>query len=89
MEKLQAGERGAILLAESMGADLVIIDERAARQVAAARGLRVSGVLGVIGDAATQRLLDLTQAVDRLRQTNFRCSPALFKAILEQYGPKA
>jgi predicted nucleic acid-binding protein len=89
MEKLQAGERAAILLAEYLPADLVIIDERAARQVAGARGLRVTGVLGVIGEAATKGLVDITQAIDRLRLTNFRCSPALFRAVLERYGPRA
>lgn len=35
MEKLQAGERAAIFQAESIEADIVIIDEKAARLVAA------------------------------------------------------
>ena len=43
MEKLQAGERAAIHLAESIMADLIIIDEKAARLVAANRGLSVTG----------------------------------------------
>jgi predicted nucleic acid-binding protein len=86
MEKLQAGERAAIVLAELIQADIIVIDEKAARLIARRRGLSVTGVLGVIGAAATRGLLDLTQAIDRLRRTSFRCSPALFKAILEQYG---
>jgi predicted nucleic acid-binding protein len=86
MEKLQAGERSAILLAESIEADIIVIDEKAARQIASQRGLSVTGVLGVIGEAASLGLVDLTQAIDRLRKTSFRCSPALFKATLERYG---
>ncbi len=86
MEKLQAGERAAILLAESIEADIIVIDEKAARQIASQRGLSVTGVLGVIGEAASLGLVDLTQAIDRLRKTSFRCSPALFKATLERYG---
>jgi predicted nucleic acid-binding protein len=41
MEKLQAGERAAIFLAESVEADIVIIDEKAARLIAAERGFRL------------------------------------------------
>jgi predicted nucleic acid-binding protein len=86
MEKLQAGERAAILLAELIQADIIIIDEKAARLIAGRRGLSVTGVLGVIGEAATLGLVDLTLAIDRLRRTSFRCSTALFKATLERYG---
>ena len=43
MEKLQTGERGAILLAQSIQADIVLIDEKSARRVASDRGLRVTG----------------------------------------------
>jgi len=71
MEKLQAGERAAILLAELIQADIIIIDEKAARLIAGRRGLSVTGVLGVIGEAATRGLVDLTLAIDRLRRTSF------------------
>ncbi len=86
MEKLQDDERAAILLAELIQADIIIIDEKAARLIAGRRGLSVTGVLGVIGEAATLGLVDLTLAIDRLRRTSFRCSPVLFKATLERYG---
>lgn len=89
MEKLQAGERAAILLAELIQANIIIIDEKAARFIAGRRGLSVTGVLGVIGEAATLGLVDLTLAIDRLRRTSFRCSPALFKATLERYGGRS
>jgi len=41
LDRLHAGERAAILLAERMGADIVLLDEKAARRVAVGRGLRV------------------------------------------------
>lgn len=88
MEKLQAGERAAIFLAESINADIIIIDEKAARLIAGQRGLSVTGILGVIGEAATRGLVDLTRAIDLLRRTSFRCAPALFKATLERYGTR-
>ncbi len=86
LEKLQAGERGAIILAESIKADLILLDEKAARRVAAERGLRVTGILGVLGEAATRGFVDFVSAIDRLRRTTFRCSPALLKATLDRFG---
>jgi len=83
--RLQPGERAAILLAESMNADLVLLDEKAARLVAAKRGLRVTGVLGALAEAANLGLVDLPAAIDRLTQTSFRSSPALLKSVLDRF----
>ena len=88
LEKLQSGERAAILLAESLRADLVLLDEKAARRLAADRGLRVTGVLGVLSEAASRGLVDLARAIDRLRTTNFRCSAALLKATLDRFADR-
>ena len=88
LEKLQAGEQAAILLAESIKADIILLDEKAARRIAAARGLRVTGILGVLGEAATRGLIELAPAIDRLRMTNFRSSPALLKATLDRFGKR-
>lgn len=86
LEKLQAGERAAILLAESMRADIILLDEKAARRVAAYRDIRVTGLLGVLGEAATRGLVELAPAIDRLRLTSFRSSPALLKATLDRFS---
>ena len=55
MEKLQAGEKAALLLAESINADMILVDEKSARRVAAARGRRVTGTLGVLGESLGAR----------------------------------
>src|SRR5579863_3625655 len=52
--RLQAGERAAILLAQSMTADLILLDEKSARRIAAERGLRVTGSLGVLAEAGSR-----------------------------------
>jgi predicted nucleic acid-binding protein len=88
IEKLQLGERCAILLAEAISADIILLDEKSARRVAAERGLRVTGTLGVLGEAAARGLVDFTPAVDRLRKTNFRYSAGLLKAAIDRYGPR-
>ena len=86
LQSLQAGERGAITLAESRQAGLILLDEKAARRIAVKRGLRVAGTLGVLGEASQRRLVDLPSAIDRLRKTNFRCSAALLKATLDRFA---
>lgn len=54
---LGAGERGAIVLAKSLQADLTLIDERKGRQVAAEVGLSVAGCIGVLESGARRGLV--------------------------------
>lgn len=81
---LHAGERDAILLAEQMDAEIVLLDERQAREVALFRSLRITGLLGVLDEAATKKLLDLPKAIERLQKTNFRITPILLKRLLDR-----
>ncbi len=69
-ESLGAGECGAILLAKSLRADLILLDEWKARRVARDAGLAVMGCLGILEAGARKRLVpDLRQAyIDLLRQ---------------------
>jgi predicted nucleic acid-binding protein len=69
-------------------ADMILLDEKAARRVAATRGLRVTGILGVLGEAATRGLVELASAIDRLRMTSFRAPPALLKMTLDRFGTR-
>jgi uncharacterized protein len=78
---LDPGERTALHLAEQLPSDVVLLDESAARAFAVQRGLKVSGTLGVLCDAAQAGLLKLADALDLLRKTNFRASPELWKAL--------
>jgi predicted nucleic acid-binding protein len=84
LNQLHVGEREAIILADELSADLIVLDEKAARQVATSRGLRVTGLLGILAEAANRDLLDLPAIVERLRQTNFRASPKLLKSLLDR-----
>ncbi|MGI4764507.1 MAG: DUF3368 domain-containing protein [Janthinobacterium lividum] len=82
LDRLDLGERQAILLARSTGADLLLMDDRAGRNVARATRMAVVGTLGLLDLASRRGMLDLTVCVDRLRGTNFRCRPALFEQFL-------
>jgi len=70
--KLGPGEQEAILLAQEVKADELIIDEQRGRREAARRHIRVTGTIGVLRAAAKSGLLDLRDALERLRRTNFR-----------------
>ena len=81
---LGEGEREAIMLAEMMNADALLIDDGAARREARRRQLPVQGTLGVLATAAELDLVNLPDAIQRLRHTNFRVSERLLQTFLEK-----
>ena len=81
---VDAGELEAICLAQEIGAAAVLMDDRAGRNAAIRCGLAVIGTIGLLEQAAARRLLDLPQAMERLRQTNARLNPDLVRAALER-----
>jgi predicted nucleic acid-binding protein len=84
---LGKGERAAILLAELHVAEagvLLLLDEETARREAAFRHIAATGTLGVLKSAAAQGWIDLTEAFDRLRRTNFLVSAALLQRLLDE-----
>jgi predicted nucleic acid-binding protein len=80
--RLGAGERQAILLAQAIGADVLLIDERHGRRAARSRALRVLGTLGILDAAAACGLLDLPGTLTRLQATNFRVTREMVQALL-------
>ena len=82
---LDPGERDAIILAEQQKANLVIIDDLLGRQIAQSRGLRVTGLLGVLDEAARQNLLNFPSVIAKLEKTTFRASSKLIQALLQKY----
>ena len=79
------GERAAIVLALATKADLIVIDDLLGRQVARLRQLRVTGLLGILDEAARQKLVDFPEAIARLQQTSFRASSQLIQSLLQRH----
>lgn len=84
LAKLDPGEQAAIALALSVGADALLMDDRAGVTAALARGLAVLGTIGVLDRAARRDLVKLEMAFARLRATNFRYPVALLDALLAE-----
>jgi predicted nucleic acid-binding protein len=82
LAELDAGEAAAITLALALPADLVLMDERAGVAAARAMALNVIGTIGVLDQAARAGLIDIAEAVLRLKSTNFRHRPELLESLL-------
>ena len=85
MLALGVGERSAIALAEFIHADLLLVDDRKASRAAIARGLDVTGTLGILRFAAEQGRIDIRQAVERLKTTNFRYRAEMLEGLVERF----
>lgn len=82
---LHDGETAAIGLALELKADLLLIDETLGRKAAAERGLSLTGTIGILERAARDGRIDLAEAFERVKRTDFWISPALLDARLRLY----
>jgi predicted nucleic acid-binding protein len=81
-----AGERAAIALAISIGADMILIDERKGIDIVLKRGSTVMGTLGILAHAAKRGLIDLAEVVEELRATSFRYRPEMLSLLLARHA---
>ncbi len=83
--KIEDGEREAIALALALGADALLCDDGKAIKEAARLRLPVIRLFSVLDKAAAAGLLDLAEAVVRLRRTTFHLPPdELVDTLLER-----
>lgn len=83
-ENLDAGERAALILAASLGAGLLLIDDRKGVAVARGKRFRVIGTLRVLQLASKRGILELKDAFDRIKRTNFRYRQSLMDDLLNE-----
>lgn len=83
---LGEGEREAIVLAQEVGAVLVV-DDPDARETAARLGLPFLGSLGILREAKLQGIIPVVKPhLDALRIHQFRLSDALYQTFLREIG---
>lgn len=82
---LSRGEAEVIILAKESNADLVILDEKKARNIAIMNNLNVGGTLGILREAKLEGRIDsVLSAVNRLRETRFWIDDRIYQQILEE-----
>ncbi len=85
LRSVHEGERDAIALAVAIGADLLLMDDRAGVTVARLLGLAATGTLGLLAIAQEHGLVDLDAAFARLKTTNFRYRQELMDGLLARH----
>jgi uncharacterized protein len=77
--RLGLGECAALILAEELGAQRLLIDDRAGRREARARGLPVTGTIGTLLVAKQRGIIpSVRDILDDLIANGTRISPALY-----------
>lgn len=84
LASLDPGERAAIALGISLKADLILIDERKGSFAALSKGFETTGTLGILDLAARRGFIDLRDAIERLKQTNFRYRQEIIDQIFSK-----
>lgn len=85
LDRLDDGERAAILLAQAQPPPVLLpIDYAEGRAEAERREIPATGTLGVLRAAATRNMTDLPTALGRLRATNSRCPAILLEQLLAE-----
>lgn len=81
---LDIGEAATLAYAIETDADLVLLDEREARQTARRHDLRITGAVGILLRAAKNDDVELQTELDRLREAGFWISDELYETVLAE-----
>ena len=89
LEALDSGEGAAIALAIELHADLLLMDDEEGVIAARGKGLEVAGTLGVLSRAAQRHLLNLADAFERMKHTDFRFRQEIMDKFLSEISGQA
>jgi predicted nucleic acid-binding protein len=83
---LDKGEREAIALSVSLGAEFLLTDDYKARVVARQLGIATLTTLLILDAAADRGWINFHEAVQRLLETNFRVDPLTIAQLAEKHA---
>lgn len=81
---LHKGEAEAIILAEEAKADYLIVDERVTRRIAASRGIKIIGILGIFSLCVELGLISVDEAV-RLSEVLIESGYTIDREVYEEW----
>ena len=83
---LDDGESEAIILADELKSDVLIMDERKGRKVAEKLGIKITGTVGVLLQSYSENTIssdEIKTYLDQLKNSNIRLSESLIQKALE------
>jgi len=87
---LHRGERQAILLAEALRADVLLVDEQVGRTIALSRNIPLSGTLGVLERADRMGFVsNFPQVLQRLKASGFFIAETLEQQLLARHRSRS
>jgi predicted nucleic acid-binding protein len=82
---LGLGESEAIALAKEIKADLIILDDEKAREMAISEGLRITGLLAFLVQAKEKGIIKRVKPLmDRLREKGFFINEDLYQDVIQK-----
>ncbi len=82
---LDDGESQAIILADELKSDALIIDEKKGRKVAQQLGITITGTIGILIQAHNEGMIssdEIKQYLEQLKNSNIRLSDSLIQQAL-------
>ena len=67
-----------------MDATQLLIDDRAARRLAAQRGVLTTGTIGILEQAAVRGFIHLPEVMQKLLSTNFRIDAEIVRDVMDR-----